>query len=200
MKIRQDGNGETGNIGMVCFETKEQANTALQELKEQERYTVKEYKTRQSKESTENAQHPPKDIQKTAESPYQPNNNIEGVDNSKRNKQCYSCNSDDHQIKDCQRKTNILVRHRENRIITEEEMNEIMAQYGEVKRIKSREENYTSIYHESMMVCFATEEEAERAIHEVKQQDKWDAQHYQKRRTERNRTNSEIQTNKNIEH
>ena len=43
IKIRQDKYGRLGNVGMVCFETKEEANIAIQDLNETTRYIAKEY-------------------------------------------------------------------------------------------------------------------------------------------------------------
>ena len=43
IKIRQDKYGRLGNIGMVCFETKEEANIAIQDLNETTRYIAMEY-------------------------------------------------------------------------------------------------------------------------------------------------------------
>ena len=42
-KIRQQKYGKLGNVGMVCFETKEEANTTIQDLNETTRYIPKEY-------------------------------------------------------------------------------------------------------------------------------------------------------------
>ena len=38
VKIRQQKYGKLGNVGMVCFETKEEANTTIQDLNETTRY------------------------------------------------------------------------------------------------------------------------------------------------------------------
>ena len=43
IKIRQDKYGRPGNVGMVCFETKKEANAAIQDLNETPRYISKEY-------------------------------------------------------------------------------------------------------------------------------------------------------------
>ena len=43
VKIRQQKYGKLGNVGMVCFETKEEANTTIQDLNETTRYIPKEY-------------------------------------------------------------------------------------------------------------------------------------------------------------
>ena len=41
MKIKQDTCGRLGNVGMVCFETKEEANIAIQDLNKTTRYIAK---------------------------------------------------------------------------------------------------------------------------------------------------------------
>ena len=43
IKIRQDKYGRLGNVGMVCFESREEANTTIQDLNESTRYIGKEY-------------------------------------------------------------------------------------------------------------------------------------------------------------
>ena len=43
IKIKQDKYGRLGNVGMVCFEIKEEANIAIQDLNETTRYIAKEY-------------------------------------------------------------------------------------------------------------------------------------------------------------
>ena len=43
IKIREDEYRRLENVGMVCFETKEEANTAIQDLNETTRYIAKEY-------------------------------------------------------------------------------------------------------------------------------------------------------------
>ena len=43
IKIRQGKYGKLGNVGIVCFETKEEAKIAIQDLNETTRYIAKEY-------------------------------------------------------------------------------------------------------------------------------------------------------------
>ena len=43
IKIRQDKYGRPGNVRMVCFETKKEANAAIQDLNETTRHIAKEY-------------------------------------------------------------------------------------------------------------------------------------------------------------
>ena len=49
IKIRQDKYGRLGNIGMVCFETKEEANIAIQDLNETTRYIAWEYESKKQR-------------------------------------------------------------------------------------------------------------------------------------------------------
>ena len=48
-KIRPDKYGRLGNVGMVCFETKEEANIAIQDLNETTRYIAKEYEPKKQR-------------------------------------------------------------------------------------------------------------------------------------------------------
>ena len=43
INIKQDKDGRLGNVGMVCFETKEEANIAIQDPNQTTRYIAKEY-------------------------------------------------------------------------------------------------------------------------------------------------------------
>ena len=54
IKIRQDKYGRLGNVGMVCFETKEEANTAIQDLNETTRYIAKEYQPKNQRINIDN--------------------------------------------------------------------------------------------------------------------------------------------------
>ena len=49
IKIRQDKYGRLGNVGMVCFEKKEKANTVIQELNETTMYIAKKYKPKKQR-------------------------------------------------------------------------------------------------------------------------------------------------------
>ena len=49
IKIRQDKYGRLGNVEMVCFETKEEANIAIQDLNETTRYIAKEYEPKKQR-------------------------------------------------------------------------------------------------------------------------------------------------------
>ena len=46
--------GLLGNVGMVCFKTKEEASTAIQDLNETTRYIVKEDEPKKQRTKIEN--------------------------------------------------------------------------------------------------------------------------------------------------
>ena len=54
IKIRQDKYGRPGNVGMVCFETKNEANAAIQDLNERTRYIAKEYEHKKQRINIDN--------------------------------------------------------------------------------------------------------------------------------------------------
>ena len=54
IKIRQDKYGRLGNVGMVCFETKEEANIAIQDLNGRTRYITKKYEPKKQKINIKN--------------------------------------------------------------------------------------------------------------------------------------------------
>ena len=54
INIRQNKYGRLGNVRMVCFETKEEANAAIQDLNETSRYIAKEYDTKKQRINIDN--------------------------------------------------------------------------------------------------------------------------------------------------
>ena len=46
--------GLLGNVGMVCFKTKEEASTAIQDLNETTRYIAKEHEPKKQRKKIEN--------------------------------------------------------------------------------------------------------------------------------------------------
>ena len=54
IKIRQEKCGRLGNVGMVCFETKEEANAAIQDLNETTRYIAKEHEPKKQRVNIDN--------------------------------------------------------------------------------------------------------------------------------------------------
>ena len=58
MKIRQDKYARLGNVVMVCFETKKEANAAIQDLNETTRYIAKEYEPKKQRINVDNQDKP----------------------------------------------------------------------------------------------------------------------------------------------
>ena len=85
-------------------------------------------------------------------------------------KQCCACKAEDHEIKDCKKRRNILLRYTDRRYTNTREMKEEMEQYRTVISIKNRKSEYEKTQKEST-VCFATEAEAKRAIADIKYND-----------------------------
>ena len=56
IKIRQDKYGRLENVGMVCFETKEEANTAIQDLHETTRYIAKKHEPKKQRINIEKSE------------------------------------------------------------------------------------------------------------------------------------------------
>ena len=54
IKIRQDKYGRLGNVGMACFETKEEANTAIQDPNETTRYIAAECEPKKQRINIDN--------------------------------------------------------------------------------------------------------------------------------------------------
>ena len=54
IKIRQDEYGKPGNVGMVCFETRKEANAAIQDLNKIPRYITKEYEHKKQRINIDN--------------------------------------------------------------------------------------------------------------------------------------------------
>ena len=82
-------------------------------------------------------------------------------------KQCCACKAEDHEIKDCKKRRNILLRYTDRRYTNTREMKEEMEQYRTVISIKNRKSEYEKTQKEST-VCVATEAEAKRAIADIK--------------------------------
>ena len=53
-KIRQTKYGRLGNVEMVCFETKEEGKTAIQDLNETTRHIAKEYEPKKQRINFDN--------------------------------------------------------------------------------------------------------------------------------------------------
>ena len=94
-------------------------------------------------------------------------------------KKCYACNSSEHQIKECTKKRNILVKYKERGYTySERELKEMMEEFGKAKGIKSWKSSYGCSFNESM-ICYNDEQEAETAIVEISKYRGWIAELYQ---------------------
>ena len=56
-------------------------------------------------------------------------------------KQCYACKAEDHEIKDCKKRRNILLRYTDSRYTNTREMKEKMEQHGTVINIRNSKVN-----------------------------------------------------------
>ena len=54
IKTSQDKYGRLENVKMVCFETKEEANAAIQDIDETTRHTAKEYEPKKQSKNIDN--------------------------------------------------------------------------------------------------------------------------------------------------
>ena len=89
---------------------------------------------------------------------------------------CYKCGSKEHKIQKCNKKSNIFLTNSERHKIKEEEMREIMKEYGDVKSIKLRFHPINT--RNEAKICFSTEEEAQLAITEINTYKGWRAELY----------------------
>ena len=98
-------------------------------------------------------------------------------------KQCYACKVGDHEIKDCKKRRNILLRYTDRRYKNTRKINEKMEQYGKVISIRNKKTEYEKTQKENM-VYFAKKAEAKRAMAGIKHnylQEEWNAEIYQKK-------------------
>ena len=137
INIRKDRKGKQGNIAVVSFRTEEPAQAAIGEINKTEQYTAKKL-----------GQNIWENLSKT-ESTKEQNVANQVV------KQCYACKAEDHEIKDCKKRRNILLRYTDSRYTNTREMKERMEQYETVISIKNRKSEYEKTRKESM-VCFGT--------------------------------------------
>ena len=79
---------------------------------------------------------------------------------------CYACESDNHEIKDCDSGRNIFIIDRASRQIKKEELRYRLEEYGKIKYIKIRQDKYGRLGNVGM-VCFETKGEANIAIQDL---------------------------------
>ena len=162
INIKKDRKGKEGKIAVLSFGTEESAQTAIAEINKIEQYTAKKL-AQNNRENTSRA-----------DSTKEQNMANQAV------KQCCACKTEDHEIKDCKKRINILLRYTDSRYTISREMKEKTDQYGTVISIRNKKSEYDKTQKESM-VCFATEAEAKRAMTDIKYnylQEGWHAEIY----------------------
>lgn len=76
---------------------------------------------------------------------------------------CSTFYSTEHQIKECTKEKNILVKCKGKwYTFNKRELKEIMGEYGKLKSVRSRKIDYGRSFNEN--ICFTNEQEAEAAI------------------------------------
>ena len=91
---------------------------------------------------------------------------------------CYACESDNHEIKDCDSGKNIFIIDRASRQIKKEELKYRLEEYGKIKCIKIRQDKYGRLGNVGM-VCFETKEEANIAIQDLNETTRYIAKEYE---------------------
>ena len=112
----------------------------------------------------------------------------------KSERKCYACDSKGHLINHCKKRNNIYVVYNEKRM-NEREIRNIMEDYGMVKNIKLKDNN-NKTYNEAL-ICFETEEIAQRAIIDINQYPGWKAAIYSYRQIGQNSTGRQRQEETN---
>ena len=91
---------------------------------------------------------------------------------------CNACESDNHEIKDCDSGKNIFITDRASRQIKKEELKYRLEEYGKIKCIKIRQDKYGRLGNAGMM-CFETKEEANIAIQDLNETTRYIAKEYE---------------------
>ena len=91
---------------------------------------------------------------------------------------CYACESDNHEIKDCDSGKNIFIIDRASRQIKKQELKYRLEEYGKIKCIKIRQNKYGRLGNAGM-VCFETKEEANIAIQDLNETTRYIAKEYE---------------------
>ena len=106
---------------------------------------------------------------------------------------CYACESDNHEIKDCDSGKNIFIIDRASRQIKKEELKYRLEEYGKAKCIKIRQDKYGRLGNIGM-ACFETKEEANIAIQDLNEATRYIAREYEPKK-QRININSQNKTN-----
>ena len=139
LEIRKSVEGAEGNVGIVYFETKDQATRTIETLNKSKQYVAKHYKINDENRLMEQKQqgktlsdHRKEEDQWTehqrGENRFQlqvetEKNSEIGANNGKK---CRACDSSEHLIKTCTKQRNIFATYKERREITERDMINIM--------------------------------------------------------------------------
>ena len=85
---------------MICYTTEDEAQKAIGSIKNKEGWTAKRYKIKWGIKDQENKK-------------YNKGNRINSRTTENLERQCYVCNSKDHEIRNCNKKLNIFVTNKE---------------------------------------------------------------------------------------
>ena len=111
---------------MICYATEDEAQKAIEGIKNKEGCIAETCKIKWGKKDQEN-----KKCNKGNRKNSRTRENLE--------RQCYSCNSKDHGIRTCNKKLNIFVTNKEG--TSANQLMYIIEEYGNVTRIKTRSGN-----------------------------------------------------------
>ena len=108
---------------------------------------------------------------------------------------CYACESDNHEIKECNSRKNIFIIDRASRQINKEELKYRLEEYGKIKCIKIRQDKYGRPGNVGM-VCFETKNEENAAIQDLNETTRYIAKEYEHKKQRINIDNQDkIHTN-----
>ena len=146
---------------MICYATEDEPQKAIEGIKKKEGWTAERYKIKWGIKDQENKK-------------YNKGNRINSGTTENLERQCYACNSNDHEIRNCNKKLNIFITNKEG--TSAKQLRHIMEEYGNVTRNKIRSGNGYQV--KAVMVCYSEKEEAEIAIKEINKYTGWRAEEY----------------------
>ena len=172
LEIRKSAERREGNVGIAYFETKDQAAKTVETLNKSKRYVAKQYKINdengpreQKQQSGTLTNHRKEEDQWRKHQREQ----AEAEKSSKRGandgKKCHACDSSEHLIRTCTKQRNIVVTYKERREITARDMINIMEEYGTINRLKVQNKIHAN--NGKTLICFETNEEAQRAMADI---------------------------------
>ena len=161
IKIKTDRYGLEKKYAMICYATEDEPQKAIEGIKNKEGWTAERYKIKWGIKDQENKK-------------YNKGNRINSGTTENLERQCYACNSNDHEIRNCNKKQNIFITNKEG--TSAKQLRHIMEEYGNVTRNKIRSGNGYQV--KAVMVCYSEKEEAEIAIKEINKYTGWRAEEY----------------------